>query len=75
MNCVMGLQLLKEESLFAAEFSEFIRNSCANEPTWLRILREKSFAEFEQMFKNAGFSRSELHELPPGPGRLVISYN
>ena len=34
-----------------------------------------TFAEFEQMFKNAGFSRSELHELPPGPGRLVISYN
>ena len=45
----MGLQLLKEESLFAAEFSEFIRNRCANEPTWLRILREKSFAEFEQI--------------------------
>ena len=34
-----------------------------------------TFAEFEQMFKNAGFSRSELHELPPGPGSLVISYN
>ena len=34
-----------------------------------------TFAELDQMFKNAGFSRSELHELPPGPGRLVISYN
>jgi SAM-dependent methyltransferase len=34
-----------------------------------------TFAELDQMFKNAGFSRSELHELPPGPGRLVLSYN
>jgi len=33
-----------------------------------------TFAEFERMFGQAGFTRSELHELPPSPERLVISY-
>lgn len=33
-----------------------------------------TFAEFEQMFRNAGFSRSELHELPPTIEPAIISY-
>jgi len=33
-----------------------------------------TFAELEQMFRNAGFSRSELHELPPTIERVVISH-
>ncbi len=33
-----------------------------------------TFAELERMFKNAGFSRSEIHELPPTIQRVVISH-
>jgi ubiquinone/menaquinone biosynthesis C-methylase UbiE len=33
-----------------------------------------TFAELEQMFRNAGFARSELHELPPTIQRVVISH-
>lgn len=33
-----------------------------------------TFAELERMFQNAGFARSELHELPPTIQRVVISY-
>lgn len=33
-----------------------------------------TFAEFEQMFANAGFSRSEIHELPPSIQQVVISH-
>jgi len=33
-----------------------------------------TFAELEQMFHNAGFARSELHELPPTVERVVISH-
>lgn len=33
-----------------------------------------TFAELEQMFRNAGFARSEMHELPPSIQRVVISY-
>ncbi len=33
-----------------------------------------TFAEYERMFRNAGFARSELHELVPSPQRAVISY-
>jgi ubiquinone/menaquinone biosynthesis C-methylase UbiE len=32
-----------------------------------------TFAELERMFRNAGFSRSALHELPPTMERVVIS--
>jgi predicted nicotinamide N-methyase len=32
-----------------------------------------TFAELEQMAKNAGFARSEMHELPPTIERVVIS--
>ena len=32
-----------------------------------------TFSEFERMFANAGFSRSELREAPP-PGQFIISY-
>jgi ubiquinone/menaquinone biosynthesis C-methylase UbiE len=32
-----------------------------------------TFAELERMFANAGFSHSELHELPPTIQRVVIS--
>jgi SAM-dependent methyltransferase len=33
-----------------------------------------TFAEYERMFANAGFSRSELIELPMGFHRVVVSY-
>jgi ubiquinone/menaquinone biosynthesis C-methylase UbiE len=33
-----------------------------------------TFREFEKMFVNAGFSRSELHQLPPTPQQVIISY-
>jgi 2-polyprenyl-3-methyl-5-hydroxy-6-metoxy-1,4-benzoquinol methylase len=31
------------------------------------------FSEYERMFHSAGFSRSELHPLPPSPGQVIIS--
>jgi ubiquinone/menaquinone biosynthesis C-methylase UbiE len=33
-----------------------------------------TFSELERMFANAGFSRSELHALPPAINQVVISY-
>jgi len=33
-----------------------------------------TFSEFEEMFRKAGFTRSELHELPPTIERVVVSY-
>lgn len=33
-----------------------------------------TFSELEQMFKNAGFSNSELHPLPPTMQQVVISH-
>lgn len=33
-----------------------------------------TFAELDQMFRNAGFTRSEIHDLPPSIQRVVISH-
>ncbi|MDQ3815892.1 MAG: methyltransferase domain-containing protein [Armatimonadota bacterium] len=33
-----------------------------------------TFPEFESMFRNAGFSRSEFHPLPPTMQQVVVSY-
>lgn len=33
-----------------------------------------TFGELEGMFANAGFSRSELHQLPPTPQQVIISH-
>jgi hypothetical protein len=33
-----------------------------------------TFSEFEQMFKNAGFAKSELRPLEATPEHLVISH-
>ena len=33
-----------------------------------------TFSQYEQMFSEAGFARSELHSLSPDPQQLVISY-
>jgi precorrin-6B methylase 2 len=33
-----------------------------------------TFGEFEKMFTSAGFGRSELHQLPPTPQQVIISY-
>jgi 2-polyprenyl-3-methyl-5-hydroxy-6-metoxy-1,4-benzoquinol methylase len=33
-----------------------------------------TFAELDQMLRNAGFARSEMHELPPTIQRVVMSY-
>lgn len=33
-----------------------------------------TFGEYEQMLNATGFSRSELHQLPPTPQQLIISY-
>jgi 2-polyprenyl-3-methyl-5-hydroxy-6-metoxy-1,4-benzoquinol methylase len=33
-----------------------------------------TFAELDTMFRNAGFARSEMHELPPSIERVVVSH-
>jgi 2-polyprenyl-3-methyl-5-hydroxy-6-metoxy-1,4-benzoquinol methylase len=33
-----------------------------------------TFAEFERMFSKAGFTKSEMRQLPPTPEQLVVSY-
>jgi ubiquinone/menaquinone biosynthesis C-methylase UbiE len=33
-----------------------------------------TFSELEKMFANAGFARSEMHDLPPAIQRVVVSY-
>jgi precorrin-6B methylase 2 len=33
-----------------------------------------TFKEFDEMFRRAGFSRSELHQLDPTPQQMIISY-
>jgi len=33
-----------------------------------------TFAEYDAMFRKAGFARSEMHELAPLPGRVIVSY-
>jgi hypothetical protein len=33
-----------------------------------------TFSEYERMFRDAGFSRSELHQLPPTPEQAIISH-
>lgn len=33
-----------------------------------------TFAEFDQMFRNAGYRRSEAHPLTPSPETLIVSY-
>ncbi len=33
-----------------------------------------TFAELERMCRNAGFTRNEIHALPPGPQHVVISH-
>ncbi|HLJ45103.1 MAG TPA: class I SAM-dependent methyltransferase [Bryobacteraceae bacterium] len=33
-----------------------------------------TFSEYETMFRNAGFARSELYQLSPLPNRAVVSY-
>lgn len=32
------------------------------------------FSEYETMFRNAGFSRNEMREMPPTPQRLILSW-
>jgi len=32
-----------------------------------------TFAEFDRMFKNAGFSKNEIHEIPPAIQQLIVS--
>jgi ubiquinone/menaquinone biosynthesis C-methylase UbiE len=32
-----------------------------------------TFAEFDRMFKNAGFSKNEIHEIPPALQQLIVS--
>jgi ubiquinone/menaquinone biosynthesis C-methylase UbiE len=52
--------------LQAAQFSMVMLSTTRNGDAY-------TFAEFEQMFKNAGFSSSVLHELPPTFERVLIS--
>ena len=33
-----------------------------------------SFAELDRMCRNASFGRTEIHDLPPSPERVVIAY-
>jgi SAM-dependent methyltransferase len=50
----------------SAGFSMMMLGSTANGDAY-------TFKELEQMFTNAGFTRSEMHELPPSIQRVVIS--
>jgi hypothetical protein len=34
-----------------------------------------TFAEYDKMFKNAGFARSEILEVPHSPQGLIVSYS
>lgn len=45
----MALQLIKEENLYASAFRELIETRAANEPSWLRLLRQRSFDHFESV--------------------------
>jgi Fe-S cluster assembly protein SufD len=45
----MALELLKEQNLFTSAFRELLDAPAANEPAWLRLLRQKSFDRFEQI--------------------------
>lgn len=45
----MALQLIKEENTYASAFRELIETRAANEPSWLRLLRQKSFDRFESV--------------------------
>ena len=33
-----------------------------------------TFAEYQSMFANAGFKQSELHQVPPTPASVMLSY-
>src|SRR5579871_853059 len=33
-----------------------------------------TFAEYDRMFRNAGFERNEMRELAPSPQRVIVSY-
>ena len=33
-----------------------------------------TFSEYQHMFRNAGFTRNELHALPPSPNQVILSY-
>jgi hypothetical protein len=33
-----------------------------------------TFAEYQEIFKRAGFARSEFHALPPTTQQAVVSY-
>jgi Fe-S cluster assembly protein SufD len=45
----MAVELASEESKYAAAFRGDLQGLSANEPAWLRQLREKSFERFEQL--------------------------
>jgi ubiquinone/menaquinone biosynthesis C-methylase UbiE len=51
----------------AASFSMMMLGSTASGDAY-------TFAELDKMFQNAGFARSEMHELPPTIQRVVISH-
>ena len=51
----------------AAKFSMVMLGSTARGDAY-------TFSEMERMFANAGFSRSELHMIPPAINQVVISY-
>jgi 2-polyprenyl-3-methyl-5-hydroxy-6-metoxy-1,4-benzoquinol methylase len=51
----------------AATFSMIMLGSTAHGDAY-------TFSELARMFANAGFAKSEMHEMPPTPHRLVISH-
>lgn len=50
----------------AAAFSMMMLSSTAHGDAY-------TFAEFEQMFRQAGFARNEFHDLAPAPQQIIIS--
>ena len=45
----MALELIKEADNLGSAFSAFLDTRAANEPAWLRLRREQSFAHFENI--------------------------
>ena len=50
-----------------ASFSMMMLGTTANGDAY-------TFAEYDRMFLNSGFARSEMHELSPLPQRVIVSY-
>lgn len=69
-GCAVALEFIADESRTSPpEAIAFALTMLATTPSGDAF----TFAEYNQMFRNAGFARSELHPLPPTMERVVIA--